>query len=53
MIVLLKKSLISGTFLFAILVVARVGEEVARAVLSALESLWVLSLVGLLVMGRS
>jgi hypothetical protein len=40
MIVLLKKSLISGTFLFAILVVARVGEEeVAGAMISAPKSL--------------
>jgi hypothetical protein len=40
MVVFLKKSLISGTYLSIILVVAWVGEEkVAGAVLSALESL--------------
>jgi hypothetical protein len=49
----LKKALISGTFLSAILVAARVGEEVARAALSAPEWLWALSPVGLLAMGRS
>jgi hypothetical protein len=38
MVVFLKKSLISGTFLSDILVMARVGEEeVARAMLSAPE----------------
>jgi hypothetical protein len=41
MVVFLKKLLISETFLSAILVAARVGqEEVAKAALSAPESLW-------------